>query len=122
MFALTLASLADKLIMKYILFGIPIILLLIISFKIAGNYFTKYTVEDKVLSEARITTAHSGYYLIYGDKETYTDTDSLIYWKFNSSDVYGHIQSGHTYRFTIYGWRVPFLSWYRNILTYQEIK
>lgn len=59
----------------------------------------------------------SSYYLVYTDRETFALKDDLFYGQFNSSDIYGRIKSGDTYRVTALGVRVPFLSWYRNLVS-----
>lgn len=61
-------------------------------------------------------------YLIFTDKEVFENTDSLIYGKWNSSDYYNKIQKDKTYRLKVCGMRVPFLSMYRNIIEYNEVK
>lgn len=57
-----------------------------------------------------------------GSTRVFQDTDSLIESKFNSSDVYGRVKEGKTYKFSTYGWRVPFFSWYENIVGVEEVK
>jgi len=59
-------------------------------------------------------------YLIFTKQEVFENTDSFWKAKFNSSDVYGQIEPGKTYEAEVYGWRVPFLSWYRNIVWIKE--
>lgn len=77
---------------------------------------TTFTVEDK----ERITTGTGdtlqSKYLVFTDKGVFENTDSLLNWKFNSSDVYGELKEGQTYEAQVYGWRVPFLSLYPNIV------
>ena len=65
-------------------------------------------------------------YLIFVDKgdgevETLENTDSLIEWKWDSSDMYAKIHAQKKYRFKVYGWRVKFMSWYKNIVGVEEI-
>lgn len=67
-----------------------------------------------------------GKYLIFAklpdnSMKVFENTDSIIKWKFNSSDVYANIVPGKTYDFNTYGWRVPPLSLYENILTAKEV-
>jgi len=64
----------------------------------------------------------SSKYLIFTDKETFECTDEIAVGKFNSSDFYGQIHKDSTYEFTVYGWRIPFLSSYRNIIEFKKIK
>lgn len=79
-------------------------------------------VRDTVTRVERVNYDRDSKYLIFGKKEVYEDTDSLLFGKFNSSDIYGKIDPGHTYRFTVVGWRIPFFSKYRNILKIHRIR
>lgn len=56
-------------------------------------------------------------YLVFTDGEVFEDVDTMLFWKFDSSDIYGHLNEGQTYRAKVNGWRIPFLSAYRNIIT-----
>ena len=58
-------------------------------------------------------------YLVFTEQGVYENTDSLLQWKFDSSDVYNQLQPGEQYMVEVNWFRVPFLSWYQNIL---EIK
>jgi len=42
--------------------------------------------------------------------------------KFDSSTIQGKLKVGKTYNLTHYGWRVPFLSWYENIVGVVEVE
>lgn len=55
-------------------------------------------------------------YLIFTDRGVYENTDTLLFGKFNSSDIYGELKPGHTYRLKVNGWRVQVTSSYPNIL------
>lgn len=48
-------------------------------------------------------------------------TDSYSHGRFNSSDLYGSIEVGKTYVFTVYGYRTEYLSEYENILSVEEV-
>ena len=52
---------------------------------------------------------------IYTTCGTFTVNDSLTRGKFNSADLYGNIQRGHTYTLTYNGWRNGFLSMFPNV-------
>jgi hypothetical protein len=85
------------------------------------HYSTMETVEAVKVTEKERVTQNSGEtmtskYLIFTDRETFENSDSLFGWKFNSSDMYGKIQRNQVCTFTVTGFRVPFLSMYRNIL------
>jgi len=104
---------------------IMVLVLLLIPAMLAVPIMTKDTVTATVTKTARIVEKSGdsvdSKYLIYTDVETFEDVDSWIYFKFNSSDVYGALKEGTTYKFTVYGWRVPFMSWYRNIVRFEKI-
>lgn len=81
------------------------------------------TVTDKNVKNNN----NEGKYLIYcqdtdGNIKVYEITDSLLYGRFNSSDVYAQISIGKTYEFTVGGSRNGFMSWYPNIYEYKEVK
>jgi len=82
-----------------------------------------YSTAEKVMftvKEKEPIAAKKGKYLIFTKQEVFENTDSFWKAKFNSSDVYGQLEPGKTYEAEVYGWRVPFLSWYRNIVWIKE--
>jgi len=83
-------------------------------------YSAKKTMVSTV--ERKECVGKEGNYLIYCNNETFENDDLLFKGKFNSSDVYNQIKEGKTYKFVVYGWRVPFFSMYRNIYQFEEIK
>lgn len=86
---------------------------------LATQEVIQITVEDK----ERVISGHgqnaSSKYLIFGEEEVVENVDSLIFGKFNSSDVYRDFKTGKTYEIRVAGLRIPFLSMYRNVV---EIK
>ena len=61
-------------------------------------------------------------YLVWTDSETFECSDSILFLKFNSSDIYGKLKIGHKYKVLVAGWRIPIFSMYRNIITIEEDK
>ena len=87
-------------------------------------YTTKADVEFTVSEKERVCTGgNSGSckYLIFTDQGVFENTDTIWYFKFNSSDVYGSLHEGGTYKAEVYGFRFPFLSWYKNIIAVQAL-
>lgn len=82
-------------------------------------YSTDDTVIATVTDKERIVESNgekvSSKYLIFTDKETFENSDLFLVGKFNSSDLQGQLKEGETYQFKVYGWRIGFLSMYRNI-------
>jgi hypothetical protein len=74
-----------------------------------------------VKSKERINKSESSYYLVWtNDGRVYKDSDNIIFWKFNSSDIYGDLEPGKTFRAKVAGWRIRFLSMYENIIEIHE--
>jgi len=63
----------------------------------------------------------SSKYLVFSEQEVLENTDCLWAWKWDSSDFYAKIKQDSTYTFKVYGWRVPFLSWHRNIVSIETV-
>ena len=80
-------------------FGIGVAAIIAAFVLLAGGYAlfvksTEETVTITVTDKERITEKDSdggtsSKYLIFTDSETFENTDSTLFWKFNSSDVYG---------------------------------
>ena len=103
-----------------------IIILIIIGILIAPHFATMETVSGAVITDKeRVNTRDNSKYLIWAEirtetgvrTETFENTDSALAWKWNSSDLHGQIKVGETCDFKVNGFRVGFLSWYRNILS-----
>lgn len=107
------------------LFWIVVVLAPFVLF-ITAYRASKTTVEFTVDRRERVTTGsgdsvHS-YYLVWTQEgEVFSVTDSWSFMRFDSSDRYGKLKEGHRFRAQVAGWRVGFLSWYRNAIDIEEI-
>lgn len=79
---------------------------------------------DVTINDKRIITTGGGgdsgvkvQMTVYADVEVFTCDDSWSFMKFNSSDVFNQIKKNNMYKLRVSGWRVPFLSMYRNIIS-----
>lgn len=79
---------------------------------------TPATVTDKERIVSGSGENQTSKWLIFTDQEVFQNSDSRWALKFNSADFQGRIQVGQTCTFTVVGWRVPFMSMYRNIIDY----
>lgn len=86
---------------------------------------TGETVTLTVRDKERIVTGSgdstSSKYIVYAEGETFENTDSMFDGKFNSSDLQGGLERGHTYKCRVNGWRNPFFSMHRNIISCTEM-
>lgn len=84
--------------------------------KVVNERTVTVTVTDKEVKR----TDDKDKYLIYtldedGKTQVFEITDSLFKWRWNSSDLYGKIEIGKIYKFTICGYRWRLMSIYPNI-------
>lgn len=102
-------------------FIISLIFIILIGSSIIYNYGTSDSIVVRVQDKERVCSSNGDNtdckYLIFTNKETFENTDSILRLKFRSSDIYGRIKIGELYRFNVYGLRVGFMSMYRNIIT-----
>jgi len=94
----------------------------ILFFSIGGSivyWYQNGTQEDiqiKIRDKQRITSGSKSKYMIFTKNESFENTDSFFHSKYNSSDLYSSLKKGCSYEVSVYGWRVPFFSAYRNIV------
>ena len=91
-----------------------------------NDHYETITVVDKAVKYSGNSNNTTSKYLIYGRKEngiveTYEITDNTFRWQFDSSNKYGGLQIDNTYKIKIIGLRVPYMSWYENIIGYEEV-
>jgi hypothetical protein len=100
--------------------SIILIVLLILVYPV--TYYSQWDIHQAtVTGKERITKLSkdydSSYYLVYTDKGTLKIKDSLVLFRFNSSDLYGSIHTDSTYTFRTVGFRSGLFSEYPNIIT-----
>ena len=95
------------------------VLLAVISYPIAYRMSEK-TIEVMVTEKERITTGRGktidSKFLVYTEGGVFENTDSWLYFKFNSSNVQNELKVGESYMVRVAGWRIPLFSWYKNII------
>lgn len=82
------------------------------------------TVTMLITGRERVATEDGSYYLIFTEDpndptriEVFTNQDIMVMGKFNSSDFQALMQEDKVCTFEVGGFRIPFLSSYRNILS-----
>lgn len=118
--------------MKFIVVAVIIVLAVVFSIKAFNFNDTEYTVtitgKDRITESSKDSDGNShtsSKYLVFADDENgnslvFENTDCFIRLKFNSSNMQGRLKEGHAYKITVIGYRVPFLSWYQNIIKVVE--
>ena len=108
----------------------PIVFLLvvtIISFSILMSFYkamhnetVEFTVDSK---ESRCPGGDRDCYFLVltREGEMYENKDTLLNAKWDSGDLQAKLQSGKRYRAQVVGWRIPFLSMRKNIISAEEL-
>ena len=108
----------------------PLVLIIItavMSFNLFIAYGTNEYVTVTVADKERVVNSSnqgtsSKYIIFTTDSDTFENTDTIFYWKWDSSDLYASLKKDQTYRAHVYGFRVGLLSWYQNIISVEPIK
>lgn len=87
------------------------------------THTSEYTIT--ITDKERVYSVEESKYLVFGEDSNGTslvfeNTDSLFYGKWNSSNIQGQLKEGNTYTIKVYGYRIPFLSMYENIIEIKE--
>jgi len=97
-----------------------IIALIGVAVYLGAYYSSTEDIQITVTDKERIVDGSgenlSSKYLVFTETETFENTDALIFGKWNSSDIQGKLKVEDKYKVRVAGWRVPFLSMYRNII------
>lgn len=104
--------------------GLYAIILLLIFIPMCGKNCVKLATSETVTQvkvDKKEAVKDMAGYLIFTDKGVFSNTDSWINLKFNSSDVYNEIKEEKCYDMDVNLMRVPILSWYKNILSVKEV-
>lgn len=103
-----------------------ILSLLLLIFNITIDVSSNFIQQNVTLTITEKEVVN-GTYLFYGRTQNrevlvVENKDNMLYGKFNSSDIYSTILIGKTYNLKVIGYRIPFLSRYQNIISYELIE
>ena len=112
-----------------ILIAIPLLILVALMFTNAPyQWVTQRSIDDVLIKDKQISTESvrttnkvASTYLIFTDHGVFRNDDAGWFLKYNSSDLYGNLDVGQHYRFKVYGWRIPILSMYPNVVRAEPI-
>lgn len=83
----------------------------------APHFIQRETITIDIIKTERVTDKATGKstYVIFTEKEQFTNSDSWLEGKWDAADDYAHLNAGKKATVTVYGIRWGFMSWYRNI-------
>lgn len=79
------------------------------------------TVQITVIGKESVANSGGHSQRVYAEDDTYTVGDAMFHGRFDSSRLYGRLKVGETYRCKAMGWRVPFLSAFKNLLECEAV-
>lgn len=97
----------------------PILLLIIWLGPVRAHDQAQVQIEVK--NKERTLKSDESYWQVFGTNEVFAVKDSIWLLRFDASDRYNKLDPGKTYDCEVSGWRVQFMSWYRNILDCTEV-
>jgi hypothetical protein len=82
----------------------------------------KFTVDRRERVTKGSGDSQRSYYLVWSrEGEVFCVADTWSFFSFDSSDRYGKLRDGSQVQASVAGWRVPFLSWYRNVVEIKSV-
>jgi hypothetical protein len=101
----------------WVIGALIVVVLLIVSIPMYTSYKRESVVQTTVCSKEAVPTGNSGHeYRVYTTTDTYVVKDHVVNGtSFRASNTYGRIQPNKVYKLTVYGWRIPFFSSFKNI-------
>lgn len=105
-----------------LLYGLIVILMLL--FVLAGTIMGYLNPEEFeiIVSDKYVKGKNGQYFIIDENKNAYTIQDLFFKGKFNSTDLYNQMEIGKKYKIETTGYRIHFLSEYRNINKIYELE
>ncbi len=112
-----MAGFSWKLKVKLILYGVVAIVLLLLY-----SYFIPDTVETRITDAEMVKV--DGRFMIATEERPYVNEDAKYRFKFNSGNLQNDAirLKGKPVKIRKYGWRVPVLSMYENVVSIKEVK
>jgi heme/copper-type cytochrome/quinol oxidase subunit 2 len=115
--------------MRIAKFAIPVLIVAAIGFVPFIHYNTMETISADVTEKYVKRKSDSDEYRIAtrstndtNQVEVFKNVDSILSFKFNSADVNARIAVGDTCTLRVNGFRVPWLSMFRNVIEVKECR
>ncbi|MFT5873151.1 MAG: hypothetical protein ACI8WT_002093 [Clostridium sp.] len=116
-----------KFILKFKIVKVIICVIVMFGVIMVFPHFFRNTYIVTIASKRIITLDNTDTYLIYtqmedGNIKIFKNTNSLIEFKIHSENVYWGLIISGKYEIKAYGWSMPLLSTYQNIIKVKGIK
>lgn len=73
----------------------------------------------EIVKTERVERDGDSKYMVFTDGGVYENVDSIINWKYNSSDIYAELKVGDVCTFRLSGFRIRMMSMQKNVLDYE---
>ena len=107
--------------MRFLIISVAILALFGSCVGIYRSTATEGTIT--VTEKERVAGSETSQYLVWTEGgEVFKVGDSIPFWEWGASDRYGQLRAGATYEVTVAGWRIPWLSMYRNVVRLRRVE
>ena len=110
---------------RFGLLAIALVLVWLVGYPVAyraSSESATLVVQDKFIKRSGAGEHAEDRYLVSTeDGRVFENTDSFVFFKWDSSNVYAKLRKGHRYRARTAGWRVPFFSMKENIISVEDL-
>ena len=99
--------------------GVFIVILLVLGFIGYSLMYALTTGSETITIKEKWVKYHGDdakYLISSTNGQVFQITDTIIKWRWNSSDLYASLDDGQTCQIKTQGWRFPIFSDYKNIL------
>jgi hypothetical protein len=95
---------------------------LVVAIPFVVNY-SNIQIEDVTIVGTQVKRDNNkDVYMVFTDKGVFKNTDSLLWFKFDSSDVQSILMQNKKVRVKHAGYRIPFFSAYPNVIEATPVK
>lgn len=91
---------------------------------ITGNatyaYSTKKDIKIVPKNKYQLYHNHTSLYINDNENKQYKVPTSFWYWQWDATEIWNSLEVGKTYEVKVYGWRIPVMGLYPNIIGIKE--
>lgn len=80
-------------------------------------FIFRRSAQEEVINVEMKERVDNDKYLVFTEDEVFENTDSIMFFKFASSDLYNDLKVDGEYKVKVVGWRIPVFSMHRNIIS-----
>lgn len=98
------------------------LILVALAIPACNSYSKESTLVATVCGKEAVSNGSGHEYRVYTTEDTYAVKDHVLNGtSFRASNTYGRIEPHQVYRLTVYGWRIPVVSQFKNLVKAERV-